>query len=97
MSVLIDFSIFPVGKGESVSSYVAQAVEIIRASGLVHKLGPMGTTIEGDWNEVMEVVTCCFEALKKDCDRVYLTIKADYRKGPPGRIENKVNAVERRL
>ncbi len=97
MSVLIDFSIFPVGKGESVSSYVAQAVEIIRASGLVHKLGPMGTTIEGDWNEVMEVVTRCFEALKKDCDRVYLTIKADYRKGSPGRIENKVKAVESRL
>jgi uncharacterized protein (TIGR00106 family) len=97
MSVLIDFSLFPVGKGESVSSYVAQAVEIIRASGLVHKLGPMGTTIEGDWNEVLEVVTRCFEALKKDCDRVYLTIKADYRKGPPGRIENKVKAVESRL
>jgi uncharacterized protein (TIGR00106 family) len=97
MSVLIDFSIFPVGKGESVSSYVAQAVEIIRASGLVHKLGPMGTTIEGDWNEVLEVVTRCFEALKKDCDRVYLTIKADYRKGPSGRIENKVKAVESRL
>ena len=97
MSVLIDFSIFPVGKGESVSSYVAQAVEIIRASGLVHKLGPMGTTIEGDWNEVLEVVTRCFKALKKDCDRVYLTIKADYRKGPPGRIENKVKTVESRL
>ena len=97
MSVLIDFSIFPVGKGESVSSYVAQAVEIIRASGLVHKLGFMGTTIEGDWNEVMEVVTRCFEALKKDCDRVCLTIRADYRKAPPGRIESKVEAVERKL
>jgi uncharacterized protein (TIGR00106 family) len=57
MSTLIDFSIFPVGKGESVSPFVARVVAIIRDSGLQYKLGPMGTTIEWEWDELMDVVT----------------------------------------
>ena len=97
MSLLINFSIFPVDKGESVSPYIARAVKIIRASALPHKLGPMGTSIEGEWGEVMAVVSRCFEELKKDCNRVYMTINGDYRKGPAGRMENKVKAVEGRL
>jgi uncharacterized protein (TIGR00106 family) len=97
MSLLINFSIFPMDKGESVSPYVARAVKIIRESGLSHKLGPMGTSIEGEWEQIMSVVSRCLEELKKDCDRVYMTINADYRKGPAGRIESKVKAVEERL
>ena len=97
MSVLIDFSIFPVGKGESVSPYVAQMLKIIKESGLSYKLGPMGTSIEGDWHEVMAVVSLCFEELREDCHRIYLSIKADYRKGVSGRIEGKVRSVEEKL
>jgi len=97
MSLLINFSIFPMDKGESVSPYIARAVKIIRASALPHKLGPMGTSIEGEWGEVMAVVSRCFEELKKDCNRVYMTINGDYRKGPAGRMESKVKAVEGRL
>jgi uncharacterized protein (TIGR00106 family) len=97
MSVLINFSIFPVDKGESVSPYVARAVRIIRDSGLAHNLGPMGTSIEGEWDEIMAVVRQCLEELKKDCDRIYMVITADYRSGPAGRIEGKVKAVEGKL
>ena len=57
MSALIDFSIFPVGKGESVTPYVTRVVTIIRDSGLQYKLGPMGTTIEGEWDDLMAIVT----------------------------------------
>ena len=96
MSVLIDFSIFPVGKGESVSDYVSKAVKIIKESGLTFKIGPMGTAIEGEWDEVMGVVNRCFEALKKDCPRIYMTIKVDYRLGESGRMEGKVKTVERK-
>ena len=53
---------FPLDKGESVSPYVARLVRVIRESGLPHKLGPMGTSIEGEWHQVMAVVTHCFEA-----------------------------------
>jgi len=97
MSVLIDFSIFPIDKGESVSLYVSRAVKIIRDSGLSYKLGPMSTSIEGEWEEVMAVVSRCFEELKKDCGRVYMTVKADYKKGESGRIESKVKSVEAKL
>lgn len=95
MSVIIDFSIFPVDKGESVSIYVARAVKIIKDSGLPYKLGPMGTSIEGEWDEVMGLVGRCFDALKEDSSRVYMTIKVDYRRGASGRMEGKIQSIER--
>ncbi len=97
MSVLIHFSIFPLDKGKSVSPYVARAVKTIRESGLKSKLGPMGTSIEGEWDEVITLVGRCLEELKKDCDRVYMTITADYRRGGSGRIESKVKSVESKI
>ncbi len=97
MSVLIDFSIFPVDKGASVSPYVARVVDIIRQSGLDHQLGPMGTSIEGDWPEVMAVVDRCFKALQADCERIYCTIKADYRKKAGNRLQGKVRSVTSKL
>jgi uncharacterized protein (TIGR00106 family) len=97
MSLLIDFSMFPLDKGESVSPYVAQVVEVIRESGLPHKLGPMGTSIEGEWRQVMAVVTHCFEELSQDCDRVYFAIKGDFRKKGEDRITAKVKSVEEKL
>jgi uncharacterized protein (TIGR00106 family) len=97
MSLLINFSIFPLDKGESVSQYVARAVKIIKDSGLTYELGPMGSSIEGEWDEVMDVVTRCFEELKRDCSRVYLGITGDYRKKGKDRITAKVKSVEEKL
>jgi uncharacterized protein (TIGR00106 family) len=97
MSALIDLAIFPLDKGGSVSLYVSRAVRIIRDSGLSYKLGPMSTSIEGEWDEVMAAVNRCFHELAKDCDRIYLTIKVDYRKGTKGRITGKVKSVEEKL
>ncbi|MBN1931007.1 MAG: MTH1187 family thiamine-binding protein [Desulfobacterales bacterium] len=97
MSVIIDLAVFPMDKGTSLSPYVAEMVNIIKKSNLPYKFGPMGTSIEGEWNEVMALVNQCFEGLKKDCDRIYMTIKADYRKGVSGRIEGKLKSVENKL
>ena len=97
MSVIINFSIFPLDKGESLSSYVARAIKIIDESGLPYELTAMGTSIEGEWSEVMDVVDRCFQALEKDCHRVYLALKADYRKGPAGRLKSKVESVKQKL
>ncbi len=97
MSTLINFSIFPLDKGESVSVYVAGALKIIRDSGLPYALNSMGTTVEGEWDEVMEVVTRCFEEMNRDCERVYVNLTADYRKGRQGRIESKIKSVESKL
>jgi uncharacterized protein (TIGR00106 family) len=97
MSVIINFSIFPLDKGESLSSYVVRAIKIIKESGLPYELTAMGTSIEGEWSEVMDVVGKCFQALEKDCNRVYLALKADYRKGPAGRLRGKVESVKQKL
>jgi uncharacterized protein (TIGR00106 family) len=97
MSVLVNFSIFPLDKGESVSQYVARAVKIIKDSGLPYNLGPMGTNIEGEWDEVMMAMTRCFEELTKDCDRIYFTIAGDYRKKGKDRMMAKVESVEGKL
>jgi uncharacterized protein (TIGR00106 family) len=92
--VLLDFSMTPVGKGESVSPFVARCLEVVAASGLDYRLHAMGTTLEGELTEVLAVVRRCFEALHTDCDRISCSIKIDYRKGPGGRLEGKVRKVE---
>src|SRR6516165_8571452 len=92
--VLLDFSMTPLGKGESVSAYVARCLEIIAASGLDYRLHAMGTTLEGDLDQVLDVVRRCFQALEADCDRISCSIKIDYRKGPGGRLDRKVQKVQ---
>src|SRR5256885_12154147 len=92
--VLLDFSMSPLGKGESVSPYVARCLGVVAASGLDYRLHAMGTTLEGELDEVLGVVRRCFEALQPDCDRVSCSIKIDYRKGPGGRLEGKVRKVQ---
>lgn len=97
MSLVAELSLFPLDKGQSVGEYVARAVAIIRESGLPHQLTPMGTCIEGEWSEVMGVVQRCFEALAADSDRVYLTIKIDWRRGRTNGLQAKTESVERAL
>ena len=97
MSVIVEFSIFPLDKGESLSPYVARALKLIQDSGLPYELNPMGTCVEGDWNDVMALVDRCFQALEKDCNRISLSLKADFRKGPSGRMKSKVASVREKL
>ena len=97
MSVIVEFSIFPMDKGESLSPYVARALEMIQDSGLPYELNPMGTCVEGEWSDVMALVDRCFQVLEKDCNRINLSLKADYRKGPSGRMKGKVESVKAKL
>ena len=91
---MVELSMFPVDKGESLSAYVARVLDIIDQSGLPYCLNPMGTVIEGDWDEVMAVVRQCHQALEQDCTRIATTIKIDYRKGATPRMATKMDAVE---
>ena len=95
--VLLEFSMSPLGKGESVGSYVSRSLEIIDKSGIDYRLNPMGTVLEGEWEEVLDVVRQCYERMKRDCHRISCTIKLDYRKGHKGRLDGKVASVEKRL
>jgi uncharacterized protein (TIGR00106 family) len=95
--VLLEFSMSPLGKGESVGKYVARSLEIVDKSGVDYRLNPMGTVLEGDWDDVLGVVKQCFERMRKDCNRISCSIKVDYRKGAQGRLQAKVASVEKRL
>jgi len=95
--VLLEFSMSPLGKGESVGKYVARSLDIIDKSGVDYRLNPMGTVLEGEWDDVFRVVRKCYERMKRDCSRISCTIKVDYRKGHSGRLSSKVTSVERHL
>jgi len=95
--LLAEFSIWPMDKGESVSPYVARALDIVDKSGLPYKLGPLGTCIEGEWGEVMAVIQKCYEELAQDSNRIACTLKMDWRRGRSGSLEGKVEAVEKLL
>lgn len=97
MSTIIEISIFPTDKGSSVSPYVARVLSIIKDSGLPYLLTPMGTCIEGDWPALMAVVDNCYQELQSDCERIYLSLKADYRKGRSNGLHRKVASVEEKL
>jgi uncharacterized protein (TIGR00106 family) len=95
--VLLEFSMSPLDKGESVGDYVARSLKIIDESGIDYRLNPMGTVLEGEWDEVFNVVKKCYEAMSKDCNRISTTIKVDYRKGKSGRLQGKIGSVEKKL
>lgn len=95
--ILLEFSMTPLTKGESVSKYVARSLDIIDKSGLEYRLNPMGTVIEGEWDEVFGVVKRCLDRMRKDCDRISTSIKIDYRKSSAGRIKTKIESVEKKL
>ncbi|MDH5543846.1 MAG: MTH1187 family thiamine-binding protein [Nitrospinota bacterium] len=95
--VLLEFSMSPMDKGESLSKYVSRSLEIIDKSGLPYRLNPMGTVIEGDIDEVLGVVKACFEKMSQDCSRISTIIKMDYREGKSGRLDSKIKSIEEKL
>ncbi len=94
---IAEFSITPIGKGVSVGEYVARSVDIVDRSGLPYRLNPMGTVIEGSFDEVLALIARCHKAVRKDCERVSTIVKIDDRKGASNQLETKVVGVERRL
>lgn len=95
--VLLEFSMTPLDKGESVSKYVSRSLDIIDKSGLPYRLNPMGTCIEGSWDEVFAVVKKCYERMSEDCNRISTSIKVDYRKGKSGRLDSKIKSIENKV
>ena len=95
--MLIAFSVAPSGTGDSVSAAVADAVRVVRESGLPHRTDSMFTTIEGDWDEVMAVVKDAVDAVAERAPRVSLVLKADVRPGVTDGLTSKVETIERYL
>ncbi len=95
--MLIEFSIIPIGVGSSLGDQLAEVLKIVDASGLPYKINPMGTVIEGEWDEIMKLIKKCHNTVMKTGERAVTTISIDDRKGKPNRINEKVKSIERRI
>ena len=98
--MIVAFSVAPTAAADdtgSVHAAVADAIEIVRASGLPHTTDAMFTTLEGEWDECMDVIRRCCEALAQSAPRVGLVLKADIRPGFTGELTGKVERLEAEL
>ena len=95
--MLVAFSVTPLGIGEGVGEVVAEAVRVVRESGLPNRTDAMFTTVEGEWDEVMAVVKAATDAVAARAPRVSLVVKADLRPGVTGALTSKAETVERYL
>lgn len=95
--MIIAFSITPLGVGEGVSAGVAEAVRVVRASGLPNHTDAMYTTIEGEWDEVMAVVKAAMDAVLAVAPRASMVLKADVRPGVTDAMTSKVESLEAHL
>jgi len=95
--MLIEFSIIPIGVGSSLGDQLAEVLKIVDASGLPYKINPMGTVIEGKWDEIMKLIKKCHNTVMKTGERAVTTISIDDRKGKPNRIDEKVKSIEKRI
>ena len=91
---LMEFSIFPLDKGVSLSQYVSKALTLIDESGLDYRMNPMGTVVEGEWDELLALLSRCFRELEEESDRISILAKFDHRKGVSGALESKIRSVE---
>ncbi|OGR96358.1 MAG: hypothetical protein A2902_07205 [Elusimicrobia bacterium RIFCSPLOWO2_01_FULL_64_13] len=93
--MIAQFSLIPLGtKTDSLSGALAKAVRIVAESGLPYKTGPMGTAVEGSWEEVTGLIDRCRKAVLEENPRVLISISIDDRKGKGGRLEGKVESLE---
>jgi uncharacterized protein (TIGR00106 family) len=96
--MLAAFSVSPLGgPGDSVGDAVAEAVRLVRESGLPNETNAMFTNVEGEWDEVMGLLKSCVLAVAAHAPRVSLVVKVDYRPGVTDALHGKVESVERRL
>jgi uncharacterized protein (TIGR00106 family) len=96
--MLAEFSITPIDKeGKSLSEFIAKTISMIKESGLQYELHAMGTIVEGDADEIFELIKKCHINMTHYSGRVSTSIKIDDRKGSKGRLKGKVLSVEKKL
>jgi len=93
----VAFRVSPTGGDTSVGAAVAEAIRVVRTSGLANETNAMFTNIEGEWDEVMAVVKQAVDAVAAVSDRVSLVLKADIRPGYTGQLTAKVQRIEEAL
>ena len=98
MSVIMNFAIFPIDKGDHIGEYVSKVVEHIKNSGLKYQFSPMGTIIEGDTvPELLNIVKDAYVIMDPISDRIYCTMNMDYNKNKTDLIKSKRESIEKRI
>ena len=95
--MIANFSIAPLDKQGSLSSYVAEIIKLVRKSGLDYKLHPMGTVVEGNSDEVFSLIKKCHNEMLKYSQRVLTNITIDDRVGYKNRITAKVESIKQKI
>lgn len=95
--MLAEFSVVPLGKGDSVSEYVAECLKIVDASGVNYRMNPMGTVLEGEYDAVMGLVKKCHTRVMEMTTRVITSVRIDDRRGTKVTLDSKIESVERIL
>ena len=91
------FSLTPLGVGEPVGDLVAEAVKVVRDSGLASETNAMFTNVEGEWDEVMPVIKACVDRVAERAPRVSLVMKIDFRPGHDNAMTTKMQSLLRHL
>ena len=99
MSVLLEFSMFPTDRGESVSAEVSEIIRLIRKSGFDYRLTAMGTLVETEHiSDALHLVEMAYRTLEdQGCRRVYANLKLDIRTGTENRLSEKIASIEAKI
>ncbi len=98
MSVIMNFAIFPIDKGDHIGEYVSQVVAYIRDSGLVYQFTPMGTIIEANSvSELLKIVEDSYKILDPISERIYCVMNIDSNKNKTDLLNKKVKSIENRI
>tara|TARA_B100000579_G_scaffold433752_1_gene453139 strand:+ start:274 stop:567 length:294 start_codon:yes stop_codon:yes gene_type:complete len=94
MWVSIDLCIVPIGVGVSLSPYIKECISVVKEHELEFELGPNGTAIEGDWDQVLECIKNCHEVLhSRGVPRIYTTLKVNTRIDKKQSFKDKVKSI----
>ena len=96
--MIAQFTLIPLGtKTDSLSRSLAKAMRHVADSGLDYKAGPMGTAVEGDWYQIMNLINRARKTILREYPRVLISITLDDRKNAKGRITGKVKSLEKKM
>lgn len=95
--MLVEFAIMPLGLGESLAAPLARVLDIVDKSSLPYKLTPTGTCIEGEWDEVMQVIKTCHEHLREQSQHIVTTLRIQDEVGETDQINRNITAIEEQL
>ncbi len=94
--MVVQFSVIPLGSERHMSRPLAKVMRLIDDSGLDYRVGPMGTAVEGSWDQVMRLIKRCHQAMLAQAPRVLTSVAIDDRKGAADRLEGKVASAVRK-